>query len=98
MAIKTKNNNTIQDVLTDTAQSAGIVLMAAAATMLNMPEPQQPKAHMVMPTQSAFAVIGVYENMPQGGGQQERREREETGPHYASYSSAQRTPGRSGKV
>ena len=70
--------------------------MAAAATIGMLEMPEHPDKRVVVPHQPAFAF--ATEN---GGNNQQdntlRREREEAGPHYISYSVAQRTPGRTGK-
>ncbi|PIZ61607.1 hypothetical protein COY17_04085 [Candidatus Saccharibacteria bacterium CG_4_10_14_0_2_um_filter_52_9] len=96
MSAKTKNTNTVQDTITDIAQQTGIVLMAAATT-LGMVELQheQPGNKVIAQVQPAFAT--VTEQTQQDPGSLLRRKREEAGPHYVSYSAAQRTPGRTGK-
>lgn len=95
MSTKTKNDKTSKEVLGELSQQLGLVLMTAAVTfgMLEMPEHS---TKVIVPNQPAFAL--AHEN---GGGDGAnntlRREREETGPHYISYSVAQRTPGRHGR-
>ncbi|MEK7594827.1 MAG: hypothetical protein AAB436_04270 [Patescibacteria group bacterium] len=94
MSIKNKNTKTI-DRLAETAQQAGLVLMAAAVT-IGMVEVSEHLRKVVVPTSATFAVEA---NAPQGGHDNPiRRDREETGPHYVSYSAFQRTPARSGKI
>lgn len=97
MSNKTKNTKTSSDKLAELTQQAGVLLMTAAFTfgLVEMPEGHNTK--VVVPNQPAFAVA------QNGGGETGpdnnlRREREETGPHYTSYSVAQRTPGRMGKA
>ncbi len=94
MSTKTKNTKTSIDKLTDVAQQAGLVLMAAAVT-IGMVEVSEHLKRVVVPTSTAFATEA---NAPQGGSDNPiRRDREEVGPHYVNYSVTQRTPGRSGK-
>lgn len=95
MNTKTKNINTLNNVtaqVASAAQNVGLVMMAAATT-LGLVEVSDHPMKVALNSQPVFA----YEN----SGEQEinpvRREREEAGPHYVSYSVAQRTPGRTGK-
>jgi hypothetical protein len=87
---------TIQQRLAEVATKSGIVLMAAAATIGMLELPEHPDKRVVVPHQPAFAFAteNSDNNRPDNT---LRREREETGPHYISYSVAQRTPGRTGK-
>jgi hypothetical protein len=75
------------------ARHAGFTLMtlAAACMVVEIPHHQQQEAHhQVAPThQSSFA-----QAMEDAGHDPERREREETGPHFTSYNTSQRTPSR----
>jgi hypothetical protein len=93
---KTKTNvNTSADQLGDFAQKAGFVLMTVAATIGMFEMPDHPNKRAIVPTQPAFAyapAAGEENNNPL------RREREEAGPHYVSYSVNQRTPGRTGRL
>ena len=75
------------------AMQAGLILMAAAATLglLELPEHSN---KIVVPNQPAFALSPQF-NDPNGNTL--RREREEVAPHYVSYSVTQRTPSRTGK-
>jgi hypothetical protein len=95
MSTKTKNTKTKTDALGTLAQQAGLILMTAAMTIGMVEMPDEAK-RAVVPHQPAFAFAGT----EQGGNDPNsiRREREETGPHYISYSVAQRTPGRTGRA
>jgi len=94
MANKTKNKTTVNQIQ-DIAANAGLLLMTAAATTLMLEVPEHPDKRAVLNPQPAYSAPGqVAEHEP---GSTMRREREETGPHYVSYSVAQRTPGRTGK-
>ena len=95
MNTKTKNINTLDTVtaqVASAAQNVGLVMMAAATT-LGLVELGDHPNKIVLTSRPIFA----FEN----AGEQElnsvRREREEAGPHYVSYSVAQRTPGRTGR-
>lgn len=95
MANKTKNKTATKQIQ-DIASNAGLLLMTAAATTLMLEVPDHPNARIALAPQPVFA------NPPGQIAEQEnsnsmRREREETGPHYISYSVTQRTPGRTGK-
>jgi hypothetical protein len=59
--------------------------------MLEMPD--HPNGKIVLPNQPSFVLAGENEeaNNPI------RREREDTAPHYISYSEVQRTAARSGR-
>ncbi len=93
MSAKTKTN-TLQDSVGTAAQQLGILLMTAATTLGMFELPEHPDKRIVLgQAKPAFAEVMPTEN----GGNPLRREREETGPHYISYSVAQRTPGRTGK-
>lgn len=95
MPNKTKTS-TIQQRLADVATQSGMLLMATAATIGMLELPEQPDKRVVVPHQPAFAFATENsDNKLQDNSL--RREREETGPHYISYSVAQRTPGRTGK-
>jgi len=96
MSDKTKNNKITSDRIAEVAQQAGLVLMTAAFTfgLVEMPENHNQK--VVVPNQPAFAVA-------HSGGESHpsndmHRERQEAGPHYTSYSVAQRTPARAGRA
>ena len=91
-----QNKNIIEssaDHLTAIAGQAGLMLMTLA-TITGMVElPNHPNSRIIVPGQVSFAAANINEalNNPL------RREREESAPHYISYSVNQRTPSRSGK-
>ena len=94
MLTKTKYTKRSTTQLSDLAEQAGILLMSAALTfgMLEMPSD---RTKVVIPNQPSFAFAGnSYEefNNPVS------RERDETAPHFISYSEVQRTPSRTGKL
>lgn len=91
---KTKNTNNTADKLADISQQLGLVLMTAAVTLGMAELPDNPNK-VVVPNQPAFAF--AHENGEDKANNPLRREREETGPHYISYSINQRTPSRTGK-
>lgn len=74
---------------------AGLVLMTAAATIGMVELPEHPNK-VVVPNQPVFAVASDTYNNERDNPL--RREREETAPHYISYNTSQRTPGRTGRV
>lgn len=85
-----KNNNKNINVTT-VAQQLGLTLMAVAtlAGLVEMPE----RPHKGAVLAPAYVLTGdSSESSPS------RREREEAGPHYISYSASQRTPGRTGRI
>lgn len=94
---KNKNAPTTADKIAEAARQSGFLLMAAAATlgMLELPDHPNGRA-IVVPNQPAFA-MATHSPADPGQANQLRRERDETVPHYMSYSVAQRTPSRSGK-
>lgn len=94
MPTKTKKQNKQLESLSRTAQQAGIMLMTAAVTLGMLELPDKPNSRVVVPSRPAFAFA---ENGSEENVNPVRREREETGPHYISYSVSQRTPSRSGK-
>lgn len=99
MANKTKNKtpaNQIQSVVANT----GLLLMTAAAAtlMLEVPE-QHNERRAVLTPQPAYAAPGqIADREMHTSNNEMRRERDETHPHYASYSVTQRTPGRTGRA
>jgi hypothetical protein len=93
---KTKNNQ-IADKLGEVGLQAGIVLMATAATIGLLDLPDQPDKRVIVPNQPHFA-FATENNGDSNTDNTLRREREEAGPHYISYSVAQRTPGRHGRA
>ncbi|HSW85070.1 MAG TPA: hypothetical protein VLF79_00450 [Candidatus Saccharimonadales bacterium] len=95
MSSKTKNKKTGSDTFQEIAQRTGILLMGAAVTlgMFELPDRQSSRL-VVLPSQPApVLAIDNNENL----NNPIRREREESAPHYISYSVAQRTPARSGR-
>ncbi len=71
------------------------MLMTAAVTLGMLELPDKGASKIVVPSQPAFELAGS--NSEDSGNNPLRREREEAGPHYVSYSVNQRTPSRSGK-
>ena len=95
MSNKTKTlENTVVDRAQEIGAQAGFLMMAAAATLGMIEMPEHFNQRVVATAQPAFALV---EEHGAGHDNAQRREREETGPHYTSYSVAQRTPGRSGR-
>lgn len=96
MSVKTKKNNQKLSLnqMGDIAQQAGLVLMTAAAT-LGLVELSNHPNKIILPNQPILSPVAEH-----GGSDSStlRREREEAGPHYVSYSAYQRTPGRSGRA
>lgn len=76
------------------AKMTGLVLMAMAATLGMLELPDDQKSRVAINTQP------VVVNTGQRGVEESqlRRERDEVHPHYVSYSSFQRTPGRTKNV
>jgi len=92
---KTKTSPDLTKQLVGLSDKIGILLMSAATTvgMLEMPDHGRSRLPVIMSSRPVFAFANqnVNENNPL------RRERDETAPHYISYSVSQRTPARSGK-
>jgi hypothetical protein len=87
MVQKNKNTKKI-------AEYTGMTLMTLAATLGMLELPDHPNSRVIVPNQPAFAFANdssLQQLNPL------RREREESAPHYISYSEVQRTPGRYGK-
>jgi hypothetical protein len=81
------------DALGAVVQRAGLVAMSAAMT-LSLLELQDDTKKVVMPTQP----VPIWSEAGQNNDNNPiRREREETAPHFISYSEVQRTPSRSGR-
>ncbi|HEX5744447.1 MAG TPA: hypothetical protein VFX84_03310 [Candidatus Saccharimonadales bacterium] len=95
MSIKTKNTRTTTDKLTEAAQNTGVVLMTALITLGLLEMPEHAK-RVIVPQTPVPELVGNSEQT--NPGHSLRREREETGPHYVSYSVTQRTPGRTGRA
>lgn len=81
--------------LAQVSQQAGLLLMTAAVTIGMVELPEHANNKIVVPNQPALVFVNntseANPNNPL------RREREEVGPHYISYSINQRTPSRTGK-
>ena len=92
MINKNKQNQTLE-ALKNIGTQASVLLMAAATTAGVMDMQDHQSIKVVVPNQPtfAFATNNTEQNNPI------QREREETAPHYISYSVAQRTPSRHGK-
>jgi hypothetical protein len=73
--------------------SLSIAVMTFAVMLGLVNDPTSIDRRSIVPVQMnlSSALSGVQGNNPL------RREREESAPHYISYSESQRTPGRSGK-
>ncbi len=84
----------------EVAKNTGLVLMALAATIGMVELPEHPNSKIIINAQPvfAFATENIAENTASESKSSQRREREEAGPHYVSYSAAQRTPGRTGRI
>ncbi len=88
---KTKNLN-----MNEVAKNTGLILMTLAATLGMVELSDHSNSKVVLNSQPVFASATEHVNTePQSS---QRREREEAGPHFVSYSAAQRTPGRTGRV
>ena len=98
MARKTKNNKLSMDGLNTVISNAGMLLMMASATMLMLDVAENPNHKALVPAQPVMVTAdhgGINDSLNNNS---QRREREETGPHYVSYGASQRTPGRSGRA
>jgi hypothetical protein len=95
MSDKTKNNKKLSKQIKAAAGQAGILMMAAAATIGMVELPDNMRSRVAVPNQPVFAFANNLEQQEQGNNL--RREREDTAPHYISYSDVQRTPSRSGR-
>lgn len=89
-----KQEQTTQDIITDVAKQLGVVLMTAAVTIGMFDLREHGKTKITLNTQPVFAFAGDHSAIE---GTAQRREREESGPHYVSYNVSQRTPSRHGK-
>lgn len=94
MTTKTKNIKK-SDQLAELARQTGLLLMTTAVTLGMLELPEHPNSRVVVPGQPAFALA---ENSEVNPDNPMRREREDTGPHYVSYSVTERTPSRSGRI
>lgn len=81
-------------MLAEAAQRAGLLAMSAALTLSVLELPDEAK-RIILPSQPAPVWVDAGERGNDGSAI--RREREETVPHFISYSEVQRTPTRSGR-
>ncbi len=95
MSIKNKKTNTTAENLNTVAMQAGLLLMTAAATLGMVELPEHPNK-VIVSSQPIFAMSSNSSDSDHPNPL--RREREETAVHYVSYSVAQRTPGRTGRI
>ncbi len=92
MSTKTKNSKLPVNHLGELAGQAGIIIMTAAVTLGMLEAPDHNTSKIILPNQPAFVFAeNGEENNPV------RREREDTVPHFISYSEVQRTAPRSGR-
>ena len=84
-------NNTVENFKLAAAHT-GLAVMALAATLGVIEGTDQFEKRALVAQPSYAQAEFKYENNNQ------RRERDEVGPHYLGYSVSQRTPGRSGKL
>lgn len=96
MQTTAENNTTTNFDIREVAKHTGIVLMTVAATLGMVELPEHPNSKVALSTQPSF--VFATENVSAEHQSSQRREREESGPHYVSYSAAQRTPGRTGRI
>ena len=90
---KTNILNKTTDNVSKFAAQTGLLLMTAAAVSGMIELPNHENSKIVLPNQPSFSFA-------EGGDEGVnplRREKEESAPHFISYSVYQRTPGRSGK-
>jgi hypothetical protein len=92
MVRKNKKQLTVE-MMKYLGQQMGTALMAGAVTVGMLELPDHMNTRITVPSQPAF----VFAEENSGGNNQLRREREETAPHFISYSEVQRTPSRSGR-
>ena len=90
MLEKINTINIDTDTLAERAQRVGVALMFVAAAMGIVEFGDHKNGREALVPQTAL----VSEHGAGQGGEAQRREREETGPHYTSYGINQRTPGR----
>jgi hypothetical protein len=93
MSQNKKMVTTAQDYLTHLAAQLGIVLMTAATVTGMLELPNHPNSKVVLPGQPAYILASEDEEL----NNPVRREREETAPHFISYSETQRTTSRAAK-
>lgn len=90
---KTKKSKNYSEALTEAAQRLGLAAMSAALVLSVLELPDDAK-RVILPSQPVPAWANAGEN---NDNNPIRREREETAPHFISYSEIQRTPTRSGR-
>jgi hypothetical protein len=95
MLNKIKKTKTPIEKLAQVSQQAGLILMTAAVTIGMVELPEHANNKVVVPNQPAF--VFANNSSEDNPNNTMRREREETAPHYISYSINQRTPSRTGK-
>ena len=95
--MNTKNKN--GQIMKQVSANVGLLLMAAAASLLTFEVPHDnEKKRAVLPPQPVMAVANQVSDHSNNNFGHERREREETGPHFTSYGNTQRTPSRAGRA
>ncbi|HET7059808.1 MAG TPA: hypothetical protein VFH99_00600 [Candidatus Saccharimonadales bacterium] len=90
---KTNKTKLPSTALHEAAQRIGLVIMSGALTLSVLSLPDDAK-RIILPTQPLPAWAGESSN----ANNPIRREREETTPHFISYSEVQRTASRSGRT
>ena len=93
MTTKTKIETNIFDDAADKAMQIGVGIMsvAALAGLVDL-HSYHDRKNAIMPMHPVYAFAGQNN---EDSSNTLRRERDEAGPHYVSYSAYQRTPGRS---
>jgi hypothetical protein len=94
MSNKTNTKTNIKDSVNETVLNAGLILMAAAATAGIIEMPDQFEKRAILAKTPTYAFAGPVQG---GDDSAQRRERDESGPHYISYGVTQRTPSRAGR-
>lgn len=79
------------------ANTAGVLMMTAAATLGMVELPHHPNNKVAVPAQPVYEIVGHGGNFISELGQI-RREREETHQHSSVFTVGQRTPGRTGRA
>jgi hypothetical protein len=92
MSKNQKNSNTYK-WFRKLSSRLSMFVMAATATIGVMDMQNDPRLRVIVPNQPTFAVETNNTELLNPI----LREKEETGPHYVSYSVSQRTPSRHGK-
>ena len=89
---KTNIMQNITEQLTTSAANLGLALMTVAVLSGMVEVPENDRARAVLPMKAELAPAPA-----ESAESTLRREKEESGPHYVSYSVAQRTPARSAR-